>query len=110
MEDAPLPAVLLSVPLQVDARAANNWDEAHLTVQPRQSWARVHVQLMNGVDLCQRLMRKAQHSPTRRTFLQLCHGRRANDIGGDERAGVDEGQRQRGRRNAELAGQREIGS
>ena len=29
MEDAPLPAVTLSVPLQVDARAANNWDEAH---------------------------------------------------------------------------------
>src|ERR1700758_2724558 len=29
MEDAPFPAVLLSVPLHVDARAANNWDEAH---------------------------------------------------------------------------------
>jgi DNA polymerase-1 len=29
MQDAPFPAVLLSVPLQVDARAANNWDEAH---------------------------------------------------------------------------------
>ena len=29
MEDAPNPAVHLSVPLQVDARAANNWDEAH---------------------------------------------------------------------------------
>jgi DNA polymerase-1 len=29
MEDAPLPAVALSVPLQVDARAADNWDEAH---------------------------------------------------------------------------------
>ena len=29
MEDAPMPAVLLSVPLQVDARAADNWDEAH---------------------------------------------------------------------------------
>jgi DNA polymerase-1 len=29
MEDAPFPAVALSVPLQVDARAANNWDEAH---------------------------------------------------------------------------------
>jgi DNA polymerase-1 len=29
MEYAPLPAVSLSVPLQVDARAANNWDEAH---------------------------------------------------------------------------------
>ena len=26
MQDAPFPAVLLSVPLQVDARAANNWD------------------------------------------------------------------------------------
>jgi DNA polymerase-1 len=29
MEDAPLPAVSLTVPLQVDARAANNWEEAH---------------------------------------------------------------------------------
>lgn len=29
MQDAPFPAVLLSVPLQVEARAANNWDEAH---------------------------------------------------------------------------------
>jgi DNA polymerase-1 len=29
MEYAPLPAVSLSVPLQVDARAADNWDEAH---------------------------------------------------------------------------------
>jgi len=29
MEQAALPAVHLSVPLQVDARAANNWDEAH---------------------------------------------------------------------------------
>jgi DNA polymerase-1 len=29
MQDAPFPAVLLSVPLQVDARAANNWEEAH---------------------------------------------------------------------------------
>jgi DNA polymerase I len=29
MEDAPHPAVALSVPLQVDARAADNWDEAH---------------------------------------------------------------------------------
>jgi DNA polymerase I len=29
MEYAPLPAVSLSVPLQVEARAANNWDEAH---------------------------------------------------------------------------------
>jgi DNA polymerase I len=29
MQDAPFPAVLLSVPLQVDARAADNWDEAH---------------------------------------------------------------------------------
>ena len=29
MEEAPLPAVSLSVPLQVDARAADNWDEAH---------------------------------------------------------------------------------
>ncbi len=29
MEDAPLPVLKLSVPLQVDARAADNWDEAH---------------------------------------------------------------------------------
>jgi len=29
MEEAPLPAVKLQVPLQVDARAADNWDEAH---------------------------------------------------------------------------------
>ncbi|WP_052628841.1 DNA polymerase I, partial [Rhodopseudomonas palustris] len=29
MQDAPFPAVILHVPLQVDARAANNWDEAH---------------------------------------------------------------------------------
>ncbi len=29
MQDAPFPAVLLSVPLHVDARAASNWDEAH---------------------------------------------------------------------------------
>jgi DNA polymerase-1 len=29
MEDAPHPAISLHVPLQVDARAANNWDEAH---------------------------------------------------------------------------------
>ncbi len=29
MQDAPLPAVLLSLPLHVDARAADNWDEAH---------------------------------------------------------------------------------
>ena len=29
MEDAPMPAVSLSVPLSVDARAADNWDEAH---------------------------------------------------------------------------------
>ena len=29
MEDAPFPAVILSLPLHVDARAANNWDEAH---------------------------------------------------------------------------------
>ncbi|MEH2474029.1 DNA polymerase-1 [Nitrobacteraceae bacterium AZCC 2161] len=29
MQDAPFPAVLLSVPLHVDARAANNWEEAH---------------------------------------------------------------------------------
>jgi DNA polymerase-1 len=29
MEQAPMPALSLSVPLQVDARAADNWDEAH---------------------------------------------------------------------------------
>jgi DNA polymerase I len=29
MEDAPLPAVSLSVPLQVEAHAADNWDDAH---------------------------------------------------------------------------------
>ncbi|HZS63077.1 MAG TPA: DNA polymerase I [Xanthobacteraceae bacterium] len=29
MEDAPHPAVTLHVPLQVEARAAGNWDEAH---------------------------------------------------------------------------------
>jgi DNA polymerase-1 len=29
MVDAPMPALGLSVPLQVDARAAQNWDEAH---------------------------------------------------------------------------------
>lgn len=29
MENAPMPALDLSVPLQVDARAADNWDEAH---------------------------------------------------------------------------------
>jgi DNA polymerase I len=29
MEDAPFPAVVLSLPLHVDARAADNWDEAH---------------------------------------------------------------------------------
>ncbi len=29
MEEASMPAVALRVPLQVDARAANNWDEAH---------------------------------------------------------------------------------
>ena len=29
MTEAPLPALNLSVPLQVDARAAGNWDEAH---------------------------------------------------------------------------------
>jgi DNA polymerase-1 len=29
MEDAPMPALSLSVPLRVDARAANNWDDAH---------------------------------------------------------------------------------
>jgi DNA polymerase I len=29
MVDAPLPALSLSVPLQVDAHAADNWDDAH---------------------------------------------------------------------------------
>ncbi|MBO0752065.1 MAG: DNA polymerase I, partial [Bradyrhizobiaceae bacterium] len=29
MEEAPLPAVALSVPLRVDAHAADNWEEAH---------------------------------------------------------------------------------
>jgi DNA polymerase-1 len=29
MEDAPHPTVSLHVPLEVDARAADNWDEAH---------------------------------------------------------------------------------
>ncbi|HEX2216348.1 MAG TPA: DNA polymerase, partial [Xanthobacteraceae bacterium] len=29
MEEAPMPALHLHVPLQVDARAAGNWDEAH---------------------------------------------------------------------------------
>ncbi|MDQ6436537.1 DNA polymerase I [Mesorhizobium sp. LHD-90] len=29
MEEAPMPAVSLAVPLQVEARAADNWDEAH---------------------------------------------------------------------------------
>jgi DNA polymerase-1 len=29
MEQAALPAVSLSVPLLVEARAADNWDEAH---------------------------------------------------------------------------------
>ncbi len=29
MEGAPMPALSLSVPLKVDARAADNWDEAH---------------------------------------------------------------------------------
>jgi len=29
MEEAPLPAVALSVPLQVEAHAAENWEEAH---------------------------------------------------------------------------------
>ena len=29
MEEAPLPALQLAVPLRVDARAASNWDEAH---------------------------------------------------------------------------------
>jgi DNA polymerase-1 len=29
MADAPMPALSLSVPLHVDAHAANNWEEAH---------------------------------------------------------------------------------
>jgi DNA polymerase-1 len=29
MIDAPHPALELSVPLEVDARAADNWDDAH---------------------------------------------------------------------------------
>jgi DNA polymerase-1 len=29
MQDAPDPAVVLSLPQHVDARAADNWDEAH---------------------------------------------------------------------------------
>jgi DNA polymerase-1 len=29
MIDAPLPAVSLSVPLHVEAHAADNWDDAH---------------------------------------------------------------------------------
>ncbi|MGD9914921.1 MAG: DNA polymerase I, partial [Rhizobiaceae bacterium] len=29
MENAPMPAIAMQVPLQVDARAAGNWDEAH---------------------------------------------------------------------------------
>jgi DNA polymerase-1 len=29
MENAAMPAVSMRVPLKVDARAANNWDEAH---------------------------------------------------------------------------------
>ena len=29
MEDAPMPAVSLAVPLSVEARAAQNWEEAH---------------------------------------------------------------------------------
>ena len=29
MENAPFPALDLKVPLKVDARAADNWDEAH---------------------------------------------------------------------------------
>jgi DNA polymerase-1 len=29
MEEAPLPALSLSVPLAVEARAADNWDDAH---------------------------------------------------------------------------------
>jgi DNA polymerase-1 len=34
MENACDPALKLSVPLQVDARAADNWDEAHATTPP----------------------------------------------------------------------------
>ena len=29
MVDAPMPALSLSVPLQVEAHAADNWDDAH---------------------------------------------------------------------------------
>jgi DNA polymerase-1 len=29
MRDAPMPALSLSVPLQVEAHAADNWDDAH---------------------------------------------------------------------------------
>jgi len=29
MQDAPFPGIVLSLPLQVEARAADNWDEAH---------------------------------------------------------------------------------
>jgi DNA polymerase-1 len=29
MADAPMPAISLTVPLHVDAHAADNWDEAH---------------------------------------------------------------------------------
>ena len=29
MEDAPMPARSLSIPISVDARAADNWEEAH---------------------------------------------------------------------------------
>ncbi|WP_407809345.1 DNA polymerase [Staphylococcus aureus] len=29
MENAAMPAISMKVPLQVDARAADNWDEAH---------------------------------------------------------------------------------
>jgi DNA polymerase-1 len=29
MEEAPMPALSLSVPLAVEARAAQNWEEAH---------------------------------------------------------------------------------
>jgi DNA polymerase-1 len=29
MENAAMPAIDMRVPLQVDARAASNWDEAH---------------------------------------------------------------------------------
>ncbi len=29
MENAAMPAIDMKVPLQVDARAADNWDEAH---------------------------------------------------------------------------------